>query len=169
MNTVSFTLVRNTQDRNIYRFNINVRKTILHDIFVTDYWLLLHYSCWGWGLGLVGGCVEAGGNRDNQQVRLTARYDGHKLPRHIRSTIFCCKWKFWRVSVMFLIFIRGAELTNRPDHLEQPELWLCPVVCSAEWMDCLKIRVHGRSSCRKVIIVQRSRLSCAPCSSVLKK
>ena len=68
-----------------------------------------------------GGCVETGGNRDNQQVRLTARYDGHKLPRHIRSSIFC-KWKFLPVSVIFLIFLRGAELTNRPDHLEQPEL-----------------------------------------------
>ena len=52
------------------------------------------------------GCVETGGNRDNQQVRLTARYDGHKLPRHIRSSTQAsdlCKLIFLSGSVILLI------------------------------------------------------------------
>ena len=48
-----------------------------------------------------GGCVEAGGNRDNQQVRLTARYDGHKLPRHTRSSIQASDLQTADISVCF--------------------------------------------------------------------
>ena len=59
--------------------------SILHDIFVTDLCCILRAEA---VVGWVVGCVEAGGNRDNQQVRLTARYDGHKLPRHIRSIFY---------------------------------------------------------------------------------
>ena len=80
--------------------NVYPSTFMTYSLFVTDLTSVAFFV-------LVGGCVEAGGNRDNQQVRLTARYDGHKLPRHTRSSIQAsdlCKQIFLSASVILLIF-----------------------------------------------------------------